>query len=95
MGMGYPIPCSFTFSFEVFIMFKLTLITVEACHDGYYDDISVTFGKSPKECWAKMRGPNNGQRITRGGHPLGYGGTPIMCCERLEKDGKVIKEIWD
>jgi hypothetical protein len=76
-------------------MFKLTLITVEACHDGYYDDISVTFGKSPKECWAKMRGPNNGQRITRGGHPLGYGGTPIMCCERLEKDGKVIKEIWD
>ena len=76
-------------------MFKLTLITVEACVDGYHNDTEITFGKSPKECWAKMRGPNHGQRISRGGCPLGYGGTPVLCCERLEKNGKVIKEVWD
>ena len=42
-----------------------------------------------------MRGPNYGQRINRGGCPLGYGGTPVLYGEKLEKDGKVIKEIWD
>jgi len=74
-------------------MFKLTLITVEACHDGYYNDTTIAFGKSPKACWAKMDGRNHGQRSNRGGHP--YGGTPVLCCERLEKDGKILKEIWD
>ena len=30
-------------------MFKLTLITVESCLDGYYNDTTISFGKSPKE----------------------------------------------
>ena len=76
-------------------MFKLTLITVESCLDGYFNDTTISFGKSPKECWAKMWGRNHGQRINRGGDPRGYGGTPVICCEILEKDGKVIKEVWD
>tara|TARA_Y100000114_G_C11727366_1_gene311682 strand:- start:456 stop:686 length:231 start_codon:yes stop_codon:yes gene_type:complete len=76
-------------------MFKLTLITVECCIDGFYNDTTISFGKSPKECWAKMSGRNHGQRINRGGHPEGLGGTPIMYCELLEKDGKTIKEVWD
>ena len=76
-------------------MFKLTLITVECCHDGYYNDTRITLGKSPKQCWEKMRRPNHGQIICRGGQPDGLGGTPVLCCERLEKNGKVIKEIWD
>jgi hypothetical protein len=42
-----------------------------------------------------MQGRNHGQRINRGGHPEGYGGTPVLCCQRLEKDGKILKEIWD
>ena len=44
---------------------------------------------------AKMRGFNHGQRINRGGCPLGLGGTPVLYCEKLEKDGKVLKETWD
>ena len=74
-------------------MFKLTLMTVECCIDGYYNDTTISFGKSPKECWAKMRGRNHGQRINRGGHPLGYGGTPVMCYELLEKMGKPSKKF--
>lgn len=76
-------------------MFKLTLITVESFGRDYYNDTTVAFGKSPKECWAKMQGRNHGQRINRGGHPEGLGGTPVLCCERLEKNGKILKEIWD
>ena len=76
-------------------MFKLTLTTVECCYDGYHNDTTISFGKSPKECYAKMRGPNHGQRINRGGCPLGYGGTPVLYGEKLEKDGKILKEIWD
>ena len=75
-------------------MFKLILTTVEACVDGYHNDTEISFGKSPKECWAKMRGFNHGQRINRGGCPLGLGGTPVLYCEKLEKDGKVLKENW-
>jgi len=76
-------------------MFKLTLMTVECCIDGYYNDTTISFGNSPKECWAKMRDRNHCQRINRGGHPLVYGGTPVMCYELLEKNGKTIKEVWD
>ena len=76
-------------------MFKLTLITVECCIDGFFNDTTVSFGKSPKECWAKMWGPNHGQRINRDGDPRGFGGTPVLCGEILEKDGKVIKQVWD
>jgi len=68
-------------------MFKLTLTTVECCYDGYHNDTTISFGKSPKECYAKMRGPNHGQRINRGGCPLGYGGTPVLYGEKLEKEG--------
>ena len=95
MGMGYPVPCSFTFSFEVFIMFKLYLTTVESCVDGYHVKRKISFGKSPKECYAKMRGPNHGQRIHTGDCPHGLGGTPVLCGSMLERDGKVIKETWD
>jgi hypothetical protein len=73
-------------------MFKLTLITVEDIMGSYYEEYTIAFGKSPKACWDKMRG--HGQRVNRGGHPEGYGGTPVICGERLEKDGKTIKQIW-
>jgi hypothetical protein len=75
-------------------MFKLTLITVEDIMGNYYNNTTIAFGKSPKACWDKMRGRNHGQRVNRGGHPEGYGGTPVICGERLEKDGKTIKQIW-
>jgi uncharacterized protein (DUF433 family) len=64
-------------------MFKLTLITVEDIMGNYYNNTTIAFGKSP-----------HGQRVNRGGHPEGYGGTPVICGERLEKDGKTIKQIW-
>jgi len=76
-------------------MFKLTFTTVESFGREYFNDTVVTFGKSPKQCYQKMHGVNHGQRIHNGGHPDGIGGTPVIFCERLEKDGKVLKEIWD
>lgn len=76
-------------------MFKLTFTTVESFGREYYTDTVVAFGKSPKQCYQKMRGVNHGQRIHHGGHPEGYGGTPVLCGECLEKDGKILKEIWD
>ena len=76
-------------------MFKLYLTTVESCVDGYHVKRKISFGKSPKECYAKMRGPNHGQRIHTGDCPHGLGGTPVLCGSMLERDGKVIKETWD
>ena len=76
-------------------MFKLTLITVEDIMGSYYENYTIAFGKSPKACWDKMRGPNHGQRVNCGGHPEGYSGVDVILGERLEKNGKTIKEIWD
>lgn len=74
-------------------MFKVTVADVESFGRDYYTTTSVAFGKSPKQAWAKLR--RCGEHTVSGGHPEGYGGTPVLQCRRLERDGKIISEIWD
>ncbi len=74
-------------------MFKVIVSDVEAFGRDYYTTRSVAFGKSPKQAWAKLR--RRGEHTVSGGHPEGYGGTPVLQMCRLEKDGKMLWEIWD
>jgi hypothetical protein len=75
-------------------MFKLIIKEVECFGKrGYFTTRRVSFGKSPKECISKMR-RNNGEHTVEGGCPMGYGGTPVMEMRRLEKDGKMLSEVW-
>lgn len=78
-------------------MFKLTISETDhfSSERKYYTLRQVSFGKSPKECHSKMSGHNHGQRTVTGGHPWGYGGTPVMREVCLEKDGKVVYRFWD
>ena len=74
-------------------MFKLIIEDVECLgRHGYFTTRRVSFGKSPKACDAKMR--RYGEHTVAGGHPEGWGGTPVIQMRRLEKDGKMLNEIW-
>lgn len=75
-------------------MFKLIITDVESFGTEYYNVRRVAFGRSPKQCWAKIR-RYNGEHTCTGGHPEGYGGTPVLQQRRLEKDGKVLFDVWD
>ena len=75
-------------------MFKVTVSDVESFGREYFTTNRVAFGKSPKQAWAKLN-RYNGEHTVSGGHPEGYGGTPVLQCRRLERDGKIISEIWD
>ena len=75
-------------------MFKVTVSVVECCGKlGYFTRKRVAFGKSPKKAWAKLQ-RYNGEHTVSGGHPDGYGGTPVMEMLRLEKNGKMVWEEW-
>jgi hypothetical protein len=74
-------------------MFKVIVSDVECLGKlGYFTTRSVAFGKSPKQAWANLR--KRGAHTVSGGHPEGYGGTPVLQMRRLEKDGKMLEEIW-
>ena len=75
-------------------MFKVTVADVESFGRDYFTTTRVAFGKSPKQAWAKLN-RYNGEHTVSGGHPEGYGGTPVLQMRRLERDGKTISEIWD
>ncbi len=74
-------------------MFKVTVSDVESFGSEYFTTRSVAFGKSPKQAWANLH--KRGAHTVSGGHPQGYAGTPVLQCRRLERDGKIISEIWD
>ena len=75
-------------------MFKVIVSDVECLGKfGYYTTRSVAFGKSPKQAWANLR--KRGAHTVSGGHPEGYGGTPVLQMRRLEKDGEMLSEVWD
>lgn len=74
-------------------MFKLIITDVESFGTEYYNVRRVAFGRSPKICWSKIN--TFGQHTVSGGHPEGWGGTPVLQQRRLEKDGKVLSEVWD
>ena len=76
-------------------MFKLQIRNWEVLSGEYFARTVTTFGKSPKQCWAKMSGANHGQRINGGGHPSGYGGMVLMIEETLYKNGKIISQTWE
>jgi hypothetical protein len=75
-------------------MFKVIITDVETLLGKHYTTRRVAFGKSPKQAWAKLR-RYNGEHTVSGGCPEGYGGTPVLQGRRLEKNGKVLSEIWD
>ena len=75
-------------------MFKLTVTDVEAFGPEYYNVRRVAFGSSPKQCWSKIR-RYNGEHTCTGGHPEGWGGTPVLQGRKLEKNGKVLYSVWD
>ena len=74
-------------------MFKVMVSDVESFGRDYYTTTFVAFGKSPKQAWAKLR--KRGAHTFSGGHPEGYGGTPVLQMRRLEKDGEMLYEVWD
>ena len=75
-------------------MFKVIVKDVECFGKfGYYTTRSVAFGKSPKQAWANLR--KRGAHTVSGGHPEGWGGTPVLQMRRLEKDGEMLSEVWD
>jgi hypothetical protein len=75
-------------------MFKLINEEVECLgKHGYFTTRRVSFGNSPKECYSKMR-RYNGEHTVSGGHPEGWGGTPVLLMTRLEKNGKMLSEVW-
>jgi len=74
-------------------MFKVTVSDVEAFVRESVVPPCVAFGRSPKQAWAKLN--RRGEHTVSGGHPEGYGGVPVLQCRRLERDGKIISEIWD
>ena len=74
-------------------MFKLVITDVESFGTEYYNVRRVAFGRSPKICWEKIY--TFGQYTTSGGHPEGWGGTPVLQQRRLEKNGKPLYDIWD
>ena len=75
-------------------MFKVIVSDVEAFGREYFTTTRVAFGKSPKQAWEKIY-RYNGEHTVSGGHPEGYGGTPVLQMRCLEKDGKKLSEIWD
>ena len=74
-------------------MFKLIVEDTE-CYGryGYHTTRRVAFGKSPKQCEAKLR--HRGQHTVSGGHPDGYGGVSVLQGRRLEKNGKMVFDSW-
>ena len=74
-------------------MFKVTVSDIESFGSEYFTTTFVAFGKSPKQAWANLH--KQGAHTASGGHPQGYAGTPVLQCRRLERDGKIISEIWD
>ena len=74
-------------------MFKVIVSDVECFGHEYFTTRSVAFGKSPKQASANLR--KRGAHTVSGGHPEGYGGTPVLQMRRLEKNGKMLDEIWD
>ena len=60
---------------------------------SYYKTTRIAFGKSPKRAFEKLA-RYNGEHIVYGGHPLGIGGIPILRKVRIEKNGKILKEIY-
>ena len=74
-------------------MFKVIVSDVECFGREYFTTRSVAFGKSTKQARANLR--KRGAHTVSGGHPEGYGGTPVLQMRRLEKDGKMLDEIWD
>lgn len=74
-------------------MFKVIVSDVESFGSEYFTTRRVAFGKSPKQAWAKVH--TFGQYAVSGGHPEGYGGTPVLQCRTLEKNGKIISQVWD
>ena len=74
-------------------MFKVIVSDVECFGSEYFTTRSVAFGKSPKQAWANLH--KRGAHTVSGGHPQGYAGTPVLQGRRLERDGKIISEIWD
>lgn len=75
-------------------MFKVIVSDVEAFGPEYFTTRRVAFGKSPKQAWAKLY-RYNGEHTVSGGHPEGYGGTPVLQCRTLEKNGKIISRVWE
>ena len=75
-------------------MFKVIVSDVESFGDRYFTTRRVAFGKSPKQAWAKLN-RYNGEHTVSGGHPEGYGGTPVLQMRRLEKNGNMLSETWD
>lgn len=74
-------------------MFKLIITDVESFGTEYYHVRRVAFGRSPQQCWSKIR--TFGQYTVSGGHPEGWSGTPVLQMRRLEKGGKPLYEVWD
>jgi hypothetical protein len=62
-------------------------------YDRHYATTRIAFAKSPKRAFEKLT-RCNGEHIVYGGHPLGYGGTPITRMIRIEKNGKKLSEVW-
>jgi hypothetical protein len=72
-------------------MFKLTITDVEAFGPEYYNIRRVVFGRSPKQCWEKIY--TQAAQVS-GGHPEGWGGTPVLQQRKLEKNGKPLYNVW-
>ena len=89
-------------------MFKVTIEEYEAfdptwrpvsadtavVYDRYYKTTRTAFGKSPKRAFEKLT-RYNGEHIVCGGHPLGIGGAVILRKVRIEKNGKILQEIYN
>ena len=74
-------------------MFKVIVSDVESLGSEYFTTRRVAFGKSPKQAWERVH--TFGQHTVSGGHESGLGGVPVLQMRRLEKDGKMLSEIWD
>jgi hypothetical protein len=74
--------------------FKVEIQDVEAFGDGsYHTTLRVAFGKSPKQAFERVN--SYGLHQWSGGHPEGYGGTPVLQCRTIWCGSKEISRVWD
>lgn len=73
--------------------FKVEIQDVEAFGHEYYTTTYVAFGKSPKQAFERVH--SCGTQQVSGGHPQGYGGTPVLQCRTIWQGSKKISCVWD